>query len=389
MDHDEAVRTAVYNGYVEAGAPPSVEQMATQLVLSEDAVRESLRVLHETRHVVLGADGEIVMAHPFASIHLGFSVMGRETLWWGGCAWDAFAIPQLVPDDPEVLVATQCPGCGKPHAWVVNREAPPKPDRANPIVAALAAFGRGGVSFGRNFLVFSEMLGAVGLALGRVITRPRDYRLTSTVHQFDRVAWQAVPIILLITFLIGAIISQQGIFHFRKFGAELYSVDLVGILVLREIGVLIVAIMVAGRSGSSYTAELGSMKMREEIDALRTMGFDRGDRILLRLRNGPDAALLFFAANAAGLVPVTCSTMLTRRELGLLHVDVATDLGRGPFGCPGTRRRRWRLGLAHMSFPSVAFVSLISSIVSGLNRTVSPPKRSTRSTKAAAPSPTG
>ena len=156
----------------------------------------------------------------------------------------------------------------------VNQKPPPHPPRQNPIVSALAAIGRGGASFGHNFVVFSEMLGSVGTALVRVIVRPREYRLTSTVHQFDRVAWQAVPIILLITFLIGAIISQQGIFHFRKFGAELYSVDLVGILVLREIGVLIVAIMVAGRSGSSYTAELGSMKMREEIDALRTMGFD-------------------------------------------------------------------------------------------------------------------
>jgi phospholipid/cholesterol/gamma-HCH transport system permease protein len=101
------------------------------------------------------------------------------------------------------------------------------------------------------------------------------------VHQLDRVAWQAVPIILLITFLIGGIIAQQGFFHFRKFGADQYVVDMVGILVLREIGVLIVAIMVAGRSGSSYTAELGSMKMREEIDALRTMGFDPVALLLL------------------------------------------------------------------------------------------------------------
>jgi phospholipid/cholesterol/gamma-HCH transport system permease protein len=101
------------------------------------------------------------------------------------------------------------------------------------------------------------------------------------VHHVDRVAWQAIPIILLITFLIGGIIAQQGFFHFRKFGAEDYVVDMVGILVLREIGVLIVAIMVAGRSGSSYTAELGSMKMREEIDALRTMGFNPVDVLIL------------------------------------------------------------------------------------------------------------
>ena len=86
---------------------------------------------------------------------------------------------------------------------------------------------------------------------------------------------------MLITFLIGAIIAQQGFFHFRKFGADSYVVDMVGILVLRELGVLIVAIMVAGRSGSAYTAELGSMKMREEIDALSTMGLDPVEVLIL------------------------------------------------------------------------------------------------------------
>jgi phospholipid/cholesterol/gamma-HCH transport system permease protein len=156
----------------------------------------------------------------------------------------------------------------------VNRDLVAPRARENRIISALAALGRGATGFWRDLLLFSEMFGALGTAAARVVMRPRDFRLTSAVNQLDRVAWQAVPIILLITFLIGGIISQQGIFHFRKFGAELYSVDLVGILVLREIGVLIVAIMVAGRSGSSYTAELGSMMMREEVDALRTMGFD-------------------------------------------------------------------------------------------------------------------
>jgi phospholipid/cholesterol/gamma-HCH transport system permease protein len=156
----------------------------------------------------------------------------------------------------------------------VNLEPAKPPAQWYRIIGALAAVGRAGAGVGRDLMLFADMLGAVGVAALRVIARPRDYRLTSTVNQFDRVAWQAVPIILLITFLIGGIIAQQGIFHFRKFGAEMYAVDLVAILVLREIGVLIVAIMVAGRSGSSYTAELGSMKMREEIDALRTMGFD-------------------------------------------------------------------------------------------------------------------
>jgi len=125
-----------------------------------------------------------------------------------------------------------------------------------------------------QLIAIMAMLGAIFLALATVIRRPQSFRWTSAIHQLDRVGWRAVPIILLITFLIGGIIAQQGFFHFRKFGADEYVVDMVGILVLREIGVLIVAIMVAGRSGSSYTAELGSMKMREELDALHTMGLD-------------------------------------------------------------------------------------------------------------------
>ncbi|MCP8893606.1 MlaE family lipid ABC transporter permease subunit [Shinella daejeonensis] len=92
------------------------------------------------------------------------------------------------------------------------------------------------------------------------------------VHQIDRMGVRAVPIITLMSFLIGAIIAQQGAFQLRYFGAEVFVVDLVGILQLREIGVLLTAIMIAGRSGSAITAEIGSMKMREEVDALKVMG---------------------------------------------------------------------------------------------------------------------
>lgn len=145
--------------------------------------------------------------------------------------------------------------------------------RANPL-NWLAVIGRNMVEIGRSILLIAQMFGAVTLAFLRVLVQPHKFRWTSMVHQIDLVGWRAVPIILLITFLIGAILAQQGIFHFRKFGADIFVVDMVGILVLREIGVLIVCVMVAGRSGSAYTAELGSMKMREEIDALRTMGFD-------------------------------------------------------------------------------------------------------------------
>ncbi|QQO23006.1 ABC transporter permease [Bradyrhizobium diazoefficiens] len=142
------------------------------------------------------------------------------------------------------------------------------------ITSMLEQIGRAVAGVGGTVAGLVDMLGAVLAAAFRVLIHPRSFRLTSTVHHMEQVCWRAVPIIVLITFLIGCIIAQQGIFHFRRFGADIFVVDMLGVLVLREIGVLLVAIMVAGRSGSAYTAELGSMKMREEIDALRTMGFD-------------------------------------------------------------------------------------------------------------------
>ena len=167
------------------------------------------------------------------------------------------------------------------NVHAVNREDETQKAEKKRLSLAVRKFAKGFVEQARNFLPFLDMLGAVGVAAARIIRHPKEFRLTSAVHQLDRVSWQATPIILLITFLIGCIIAQQGFFHFRKFGAENYVVDMTGILILREIGVLLVAIMVAGRSGSSYTAELGSMKMREEIDALRTMGLDPVEVLVL------------------------------------------------------------------------------------------------------------
>jgi len=163
---------------------------------------------------------------------------------------------------------------------VVKLEEPPV-RRTIQLADALASIGHSIVSVGGSFGAFVNLLGALSVVIVRILAQPRRLRFTSMVHQLDNVGWRGVPIIILITFLVGCIIAQQGIFHFSKFGADIYVVDMVGILVLRELGVLIVCIMVAGRSGSAYTAELGSMKMREEIDALQTMGFDPIEVLIL------------------------------------------------------------------------------------------------------------
>lgn len=108
---------------------PTADELAVGLAVSADDVRGALRQLAAARHVVLDDEGAIVMAHPFAAIPLGFSVMGRATLWFGGCAWDSFALPHLLPHEDELLVATRCPACGRPHAWAVGRDRPPAGDQ--------------------------------------------------------------------------------------------------------------------------------------------------------------------------------------------------------------------------------------------------------------------
>ena len=124
----EDLRLAVYRSFATTGAPPSYDELAPRLGGTHDDLTRGIRRLAEERHVVVDEAGSIVMAHPFASIPLGFSVMGRNTLWWGGCCWDSFAIPPLLTDEPDVLVATRCPGCNRPQAWAVGREGPPGGD---------------------------------------------------------------------------------------------------------------------------------------------------------------------------------------------------------------------------------------------------------------------
>lgn len=140
--------------------------------------------------------------------------------------------------------------------------------------AFLEDVGRSVAHAGRDLMGGVSFLGEVVAATGRVILNPARFRGTSVVNQVEAIAFRGVPIIMLISFLVGGIVAQQGIVQLQRFGAQAFVTDLMGLLVLRELGPLLTAIMVAGRSGSAFTAEIGSMRMREEVDALRVMGLD-------------------------------------------------------------------------------------------------------------------
>jgi hypothetical protein len=124
-DDVERVRRAVYDTFASTGRAPSRRQIQDLTGIAEYEVSDAIAALAAQRLLVLNLSGNVVMAHPFASINLGFAVMGERTLWWGGCAWDSFAIPNLVRTAPSVLVATTCPACDKPLAWTVTRDGPP------------------------------------------------------------------------------------------------------------------------------------------------------------------------------------------------------------------------------------------------------------------------
>jgi len=150
---------------------------------------------------------------------------------------------------------------------------PPAPE-VNPLLRVIANLGRSTLAAldeGSRLLSF---YGQTLVALSRVALRPSRLRLTSLTHHLEQTCVNALPIVGLISFLIGIVMAYQGADQLRRFGAEIFTVDLLAISALREIGILLTAVVVAGRSGSAFTAQIGMMKVNEEVDALRTLSLD-------------------------------------------------------------------------------------------------------------------
>lgn len=159
--------------------------------------------------------------------------------------------------------------------------APPAQRHPPKLVQVLARVGAGtigAVRFGYDLLGF---FGLVVLRLGLVAAQPWRLRLTSTVRHLEETGLNALPIVGLISLLVGLVLAYQSVDQLRAFGAEIFMVNLVGVATLREMGILLTAIVVAGRSGSAFTAEIGTMKVNEEVDALSTLGLDAVEVLVL------------------------------------------------------------------------------------------------------------
>jgi phospholipid/cholesterol/gamma-HCH transport system permease protein len=195
-----------------------------------------------------------------------------------------------------------------------NMHEPPAPRHVDWLVHLLEEIGRDMVDLGRQILNLCAFMGEIIVVFAEACVQPRRFRIGAVVRQMLEVWVKALVIVGVLCFLIGVVIAYQGVQQLRQFGAETFTVEAVGISMLRELGVLLTAIIVAGRSGSAFTAQIGTMQVNQEIDAMRTIGLNPIEwlvlpRILALVLSMP---LLAFWGDMTGLLggAVACTVYL-------------------------------------------------------------------------------
>jgi phospholipid/cholesterol/gamma-HCH transport system permease protein len=239
---------------IEAGGPWTVEELVRL-----DAARQTLLIAAEADAAAARIDLKALDALDTAGAWLLHQLeRNLESLGW------------------RVELAGLRDGHAALLAEIGRLDAPPPAPAAeiNPLLRVLANLGRATLAASDEALRLLSFFGQTVLTLARVLLRPSRLRLTSFTHHLEQTCVNALPVVGLISFLIGIVMAYQGADQLRRFGAEIFTVDLLAISALREIGILLTAVVVAGRSGSAFTAEIGMMKVNEEVDALRTLGLD-------------------------------------------------------------------------------------------------------------------
>lgn len=219
---------------------------------------------------------------------------------------------------------------------MADRVAPPAPRRGSAIGDLLEHIGEALGVFWRHAI---DLLGFVGITLAamlRVGLRPARWRVTSLAANLEQTGLHAVPIVALLTFLVGAVVAFLGATVLADFGASVFTVNLVAFSFLREFGVLLTAILVAGRTASAYTAQIGSMRANEEVDAIRAIGLDPIELLVLPRMWALLLALpmLTFVAMISGIlggmlvcvtslgIPVSMFMSIIANDVGVSHFIV-------------------------------------------------------------------
>lgn len=200
---------------------------------------------------------------------------------------------------------------------VAKADAQPIPQLPKPTnIDRLAILGKWAVALGCETRELVGFFGELCVVLYRLARHPRSFRLTSTVSHMQQVGIDAMPIVGLLAFLVGIVLTFISGDQLQRFGAGIFIVNLIGIGVLRELGILITAIIVAGRSGSAFTAEIGTMKINQEVDAMRTIGLDPME-VLVIPRTVALIVMLIPLGFFANIVMITGGALMANLTLGV------------------------------------------------------------------------
>jgi phospholipid/cholesterol/gamma-HCH transport system permease protein len=233
-----------------------------------------------------------------------------------------------------------------PHPWPAHHT----------LIGFLAKIGE--ISLGLIARAFSllSFFGVICITVGRVLRRPRRLRVTALVAQMEQTGVNAVPIVGLLSFLIGVVLAYQGAEQLRRFGAEIYTVNLLGIGILRELGVLMAAIIIAGRSGSAFTAQIGTMRVNEEIDALRTIGLDPVEVLVIPRLFGLMLTLPMLAL-CANLLGILGGCLMAWATLGITPPQFTRQLQSALYA--------WTFWIGLIKAPFFAFIIALTGCYEG------------------------
>jgi len=184
-------------------------------------------------------------------------------------------------NEAEVTGVTEDMATLLDHVAQADQPVKMRPDRTPPFYRVLGEVGGATSIAFRTLGGLLAFFGALLIAIWSVITHPRRFRVNAVAQQFEVVGIHSLGIVGLMSFLVGIVIAQQGAVQLAQFGAEVFTVNLIGRSAVKELGVLMTAIMVAGRSGSAFAAQIGSMKLAEEVDAMRTIGVSPMEALVL------------------------------------------------------------------------------------------------------------
>ena len=207
-------------------------------------------------------------------------------------------------------------------AYIDEVNSTPAPKRKKEL-GAIAALGRLGFSVQDSIVEIIALIGFMGLTLKtalKVLTRPSRLRITPTVYHMEIVGLDAVPLVILLSFLVGAVLAFLGANVLQAYGAQIYVVELVSYAFLREFGVLLTAIILAGRTASAFTAQIGAMQNREEIDAIRTLGLDPIELLVI-----PRLLALLIMMPLLGFIAM-CAGILGGAVVSWLALNIPLDL---------------------------------------------------------------